>query len=166
MRNISYTILPDGYFDLVVKIKNNTIDSISLFGICTKELEVVIPAYTTVFGICFKPLATEYILKQNIAETLNSNKDLQNDFWNINNIPFNDFQKWTEEITKQMLSEIKSVKQIDERKQNIFSFLFQTNGSLTIQELSSKVFWNSRQINRYFNNKFGLSLKAYCNILR
>lgn len=161
-----YTILPDGYFDLVVKITNNIIDSISLFGLCTKELEVVIPANTTVFGICFKPLATEYILKQNIAETINSNSVLINDFWDINKIQFDNFQIWTEQISNQMLCELKSGKQTDERKQNIFNFLFQTNGSLTIQELSNKVFWNSRQINRYFNDRFGLSLKAYCNVLR
>jgi AraC-like DNA-binding protein len=161
-----YTILPDGYFDLVVKITNNVIDSISLFGLCTKELEVIIPENTTVFGICLKPLATEYILKQNIAETINSEKDLQNDFWNINNIPFGNFQIWTEVITNQMLSELKNGKTIDNRKQNMFNFLFQTNGSISIQELSDKVFWNSRQINRYFNDRFGLSLKSYCNILR
>ena len=161
-----YTILPDGYFDLVIKITNHKIESISLFGLCTKELEVVIPADTTVYGICFKPLAAEYILKQNIAETINSNKDLRNEFWNINIIPFENFQKWTQLITNQMLSELKSGKKIDERKQSIFKSLFQTNGSLTIQELSSKIFWNSRQINRYFNDRFGLSLKAYCNVLR
>jgi len=28
------------------------------------------------------------------------------------------------------------------------------------------VYWSSRQINRYFNQQFGISLKAYCNILR
>jgi AraC-like DNA-binding protein len=162
----NYTILPDGYFDLVIKITNNKIDSVSIFGLCTKELEVVIPANTTVLGICFKPLASEYILKLNIAEVLNRNINIENNFWDINKIPFDSFQKWTEQITNQMLCEIKNGKQIDDRKQNIFSFLFQTNGSLTIQELSNKVFWNSRQINRYFNDRFGLSLKAYCNILR
>ena len=26
--------------------------------------------------------------------------------------------------------------------------------------------WSSRQINRYFNQQFGISLKVYCNILR
>ncbi len=164
--NKDYTILPDGYFDFVVKISNNKIDNISIFGLCTKELEVVIPANTTVYGICFKPLAAEYILKQNIADVLNSSIDFQNDFWNINNIPFGNFQKWTEVITNQMLLELKSSKMIDHRKQSIFNFLFKTNGSSTIQELSEKVFWNSRQINRYFNDRFGLSLKAYCNILR
>jgi hypothetical protein len=78
--NKNYTILPDGYFDFVVKISNNKIDTISIFGLCTKELEVIIPANTTVYGICLKPLAAECILKQNIADILNSNIDLQNEF--------------------------------------------------------------------------------------
>jgi AraC-like DNA-binding protein len=37
---------------------------------------------------------------------------------------------------------------------------------MTVTELSEKVSWSSRQINRYFNQQFGLSLKAYCGILR
>ncbi|MET0244429.1 MAG: AraC family transcriptional regulator, partial [Flavitalea sp.] len=39
-------------------------------------------------------------------------------------------------------------------------------GQKSISELSEHSFWSSRQINRYFNDWFGLSLKAYCNILR
>jgi AraC-like DNA-binding protein len=35
-----------------------------------------------------------------------------------------------------------------------------------VKALSEKAYWSSRQINRYFNQQFGLSLKAYCNILR
>jgi AraC-like DNA-binding protein len=37
---------------------------------------------------------------------------------------------------------------------------------LSVKELSEKVFWSSRQINRYFQQTFGISLKAYCNIFR
>ena len=37
---------------------------------------------------------------------------------------------------------------------------------MSVQELSENVFWSARQINRYFNQQFGISLKAYCNILR
>jgi AraC-like DNA-binding protein len=37
---------------------------------------------------------------------------------------------------------------------------------MPVKELADKVFWSSRQINRYFNEQFGISLKAYCNILR
>jgi len=44
--------------------------------------------------------------------------------------------------------------------------LYDTQGSLKIQEYSQKSYWTSRQINRYFTEWFGLSLKEYCNILR
>ena len=55
---------------------------------------------------------------------------------------------------------------IDSRKQKLFELIYSSNGSLRVKELSEKVYWSSRQINRYFNRQFGLSLKAYCNILR
>jgi AraC-like DNA-binding protein len=44
--------------------------------------------------------------------------------------------------------------------------IYSSNGSLSVKELSEKVNWSSRQINRYFNEQFGISLKTYCNILR
>src|SRR6187551_2773962 len=50
--------------------------------------------------------------------------------------------------------------------QKLFDLIYSSNGSLPVKELSDKVFWSSRQINRYFNEQFGISLKAYCNILR
>jgi len=44
--------------------------------------------------------------------------------------------------------------------------IFDSKGEMSVKELSEKVFWSSRQINQYFNQQFGMSLKAYCNILR
>ena len=161
-----YTILPDGFFDLIIKINANKIDSISLFGLWTKEIEVVLPANTIIIGICLKPLAAEYILQQNIADTLNNFKTLSNEFWNIINLQFDDFKSWTEEVSNQMLETLKKVSSFDNRKQNLFNLLFTANGSLTVDELSKQTYWNSRQINRYFKSKFGLTLKAYSNILR
>src|SRR5699024_3960849 len=76
------------------------------------------------------------------------------------------FQHWKEELALQFISSIKSGKVIDERKLRLFKLLFQTNGSLTIQDIANQTFWTSRQINRYFNTKFGLSLKEYSNILK
>ncbi|HKG06752.1 MAG TPA: AraC family transcriptional regulator, partial [Pedobacter sp.] len=37
---------------------------------------------------------------------------------------------------------------------------------MSVKELSEQVFWSSRQINRYFTQQFGLSLKMFCKILR
>ena len=157
-----YTILPDGYFDLIVTISNNKLDNISLYGIWTKQFEVKILANTTVLGITFKPIATDYILKQSIADILNSSKVLAKTFWNIDNLPFNDFTSFVTQLSTIISTNIKT----DNRKIETFNLLFNSFGSLTVEELSNKVFWSSRQINRYFKNSFGLSLKTYANILR
>ena len=163
---LNYTILPDGYFDLIIRITANRVNSITLFGLWTKELEVIVPADTIIIGICFKPLAAEYILQDTIADTLNSFKTLPSNFWNINNIRLDNFKIWTDEVTNEMSQNFKKVSAFDNRKQNLFKLLFQSNGSLIVDELSKQTFWSSRQINRYFKNKFGLTLKTYSNILR
>ena len=158
---LNYTILPDGYFDLIIRITANRVNSITLFGLWTKELEVIVPADTIIIGICFKPLAAEYFLQETIADTLNSFKTLPNNFWNINNIQLDNFKIWTDEVTNEMSQNFKKVSAFDNRKQNLFKLLFQSNGSLIVDELSKQTFWSSRQINRYFKNKFGLTLKTF-----
>jgi AraC-like DNA-binding protein len=55
---------------------------------------------------------------------------------------------------------------IDNRKQQLFEWLYASNGAVTVKELAGKVFWSSRQMNRYFNQQYGISLKAYNDILR
>ncbi len=57
-------------------------------------------------------------------------------------------------------------KEIDERKRKLFELIYASNGSISVQELSEKVYWSARQINRYFNQQFGVSLKTFCSILR
>ena len=157
-----YTVLPDGYFDLVIKISNNQIRDITLYGIWLKQMDVIIPENTTILGITFKPLSAEYIFKNSIAETLTNLKVLENSHQNINNLSFNDFNLFVKQYSKQ----ISTNKITDNRKIEVFNLLFKTFGSITVEELSNTVFWKSRQINRYFNSKFGLSLKSYANILR
>ncbi len=161
-----YTILPDGYFDLIVKVRDKTIVSVSLFGLCSKELAVSVPAYTTVLGVCFKPLAADYILHQPIADILNGTKILLNNFWGVDAMPLNNFENWTAQITDRMLLELRKNTPVDTRRQAIFTLLFESNGMLTVKELADKLCWNSRQINRYFTDRFGLSVKAYGNVLR
>ncbi len=162
----SYTILPDGYFDVIISIKGAELLSVTLFGVWTREIEVVIPGGTTVMGICFKPLAAEHILRQSIVNELNSFKILRIDYWQLIDIPFNDFQKWTVEVSRLMQAKPEQLGTVDNRKQEVFCHLFDRNGAITVAELAATVFWNSRQINRYFKEWFGITLKAYANILR
>lgn len=157
-----HTVLPDGYFDLIIKILDNKIIEISLYGIWTKQIEVVVPSNNTVLGVTLKPIAAEYIFKDNIANIVNDFKILDTNFWNITQLPFLDFDNFILEFTSKISKEIKT----DNRKIEIFDLLFNSSGAMTVEELSKNIFWSSRQINRYFNTQFGFSLKTYANILR
>ncbi|UUW08419.1 AraC family transcriptional regulator [Flavobacterium plurextorum] len=160
------TILPDGYFDIIVTVTDNKLNNVSLTGIYTTDFEVVIPAKTAFFGVSFLPLATDYILDQSLSILHNKHQNLPLHFLGFENANFANFQLWTEELSLQFISKIIDGKVVDERKQKLFNLLFQTNGSLTIQEIANQIFWTPRQINRYFNEIFGLSLKTYCNVLK
>lgn len=161
-----YAILPDGYFDIILTITDEKLKNISLTGLYTIDFEVIIPPQTTFLGVSFLPLASEYILAQNLTSLLNRHQILPLNFLDIDKVNFDDFQHWTKELALKFISTIQQGKTIDERKQKLFNLLYQTNGSLTIQEIASQTFWSSRQTNRYFNTTFGISLKAYCNILK
>jgi AraC-like DNA-binding protein len=159
---LSYTVLPDGNVDLIIKIKDNDLESVDFYGIWTKQIEVEIKANTTVWAVTFKPLAIEYLFKKSIAQLLNGYEHLDFSTFDINTFPLNDFHKFVERITTVFLNHPKT----DNRKIELFNLLFDNNGSLTVEKLSNQLFWQSRQINRYFKAQFGLSLKAYANILR
>lgn len=163
---LDFTILPDGCFDLLVHFRNNTLNETSLTGIWTKQVDVSIEPNTQIFGIRFKLLAVDHIFQKSIADILNSESPLEKHFWNINNTDFSDLKNATKHFDKTMLSILSSKNSIDPKKKDLFDLLQQTNGDLTVQQYSKQVFWTSRQINRYFSERFGISLKQYCNILK
>lgn len=163
---LDFTILPDGCFDLIISFNDYKQNEISLTGLWTKQVEVSIEPNTQLFGIRFKLLAVDYVLQQNIASFCDSEQVKSNDFWQIDTIPFDDLNKATEELNKIILSALGSKQGIDGRKQKLFNLLYQTNGEQTVEQYSQQVCWTSRQINRYFKERFGLPLKAYCKILR
>jgi AraC-like DNA-binding protein len=161
-----YTILPDGCFDLLIHFETNVQAEISLTGLWTKPVDVSIESNTQIFGIRFKLLAVDYILQQNIAAFCDSEQKQPINFWQIDKINFADLEKTVEIFNKKMLSILGSQQGIDTRKQTLFNLLYDTNGQLKIEEYSQQAFWSSRQMNRYFTERFGLSLKSYCNILK
>jgi len=158
------SILPDGYFDILFVSINNAPFIISLSGLGTKPIECIIPKNAIIFAISFKLLAAEYILKTNISSLINKEKYLPNDFWDFEPSDLCDFKSFINKVTKKMIEIVN--KNIDHRKHHLFDILYVSNGALTVEEISDTVHWSSRQINRYFKNRFGISLKAYCTILR
>ncbi len=157
-------LLPDGRIDLFFMQSESEPFKISLIGLETIPEQQNIPANTLAFKITFKPLGVEYLLQTSITDILNSGKVLPKDFWNVTNDDLKDFDSFYTKIN-QKLKELLPAK-IDERKRQLFKLVYESNGEIKVQELSEAISWSSREINRYFNKQFGLSLNAFCKILR
>lgn len=155
-------VLPDGRIDIFFSMSPAEPFGALLMGLGDEPHQSTIEAHSKIFAISFNLLAIEYLLDTTIS--LNSIQQLPGDFWSITQEDLDDFDAFCQKATEKMLPLLNTP--IDPRKQQLFRLIYSTNGTMPIKELSEKVFWSSRQINRYFNERFGLSLKAYCNILR
>lgn len=157
--------LPDGRLDLFLFQSGNGQFLITLIGAETRQYEQgMIPAHSLYFAISFKLLAVEYVFHAPISDIINNARRLPADFWGFSENDLLDFDLFVQKATAKIQSLVP--KEIDNRKRQLFALIYACKGDVTVKELSEKVFWNSRQINRYFNQQFGLSLKTYCRILR
>ncbi|WP_118974286.1 helix-turn-helix domain-containing protein [Taibaiella koreensis] len=157
-------VMPDANFDLVISKDNDDPLQIYLLGIGTLYGKRTIEANSKMFFISFKLLALEYLFHQSIAGLLNGFQPLANDFWGFEEADLNDFDAISAKASRKIQALIPA--DIDNRKQILFGLIYKSNGEMTIAALSEQSFWSSRQINRYFTQYFGLSLKSYCSILR
>lgn len=158
-------LLPDGRIDVIFSQSAKDPFHSVLLGIGTHPEHIVIAEKTKIFAVSFNLLAAEYIVHESVSDLINGAKNLPSDFWDFSNEDFNDFEKCcrkaSEKIQEQLL-----IQKIDERKRKLFQLIYLSKGVLSVKELSEKVIWSERQINRYFNKQFGISLKSYCGILR
>jgi AraC-like DNA-binding protein len=159
--DIPRTILPNGMVDLTL-MKMNW--EMSIRGLDTIPSQIIIAKDAEVFSVGFKLLAVEYLFGNSIKDVLNDGKAILNDVWQFEKSDTESLENFRKKVTKQIKSI--SSKVIDERKKKLFELIYSSHGTITVKELSEKVFWSSRQINRYFNQQFGISLKEYCKILR
>jgi len=164
MNDIPSTVLPDGIVDLILFRSASDPFKMVLRGIDTEPSQVVIAAGTRMFAIGFKLPAIEYLFHAPIAGSLNGAGTLSNEFWQFGPGDLEDFGRLCEKATWKIRSV--PTEGMDSRKKNLFDLIYASNGSLSVKTLSEEVYWSSRQINRYFNQQFGISLKAYCKILR
>ena len=157
-------LIPDGRIDLFFIVLETGQFIGTLIGIETQPTTASFPPKCIFIGISLKLLAIEYVLHTTIAEILNGARKLPDDFWGISSNDLYNFDCFCDKISKYIREQIKH--KIDERKQKLFNHIYETNGALKVKEYAQYVFWSERQINRYFNQTFGLSLKTFCNILR
>lgn len=157
-------VLPDGRFDIIFSVAAGEDFHATLRGLDTRPGQGTVPAHIIMFAVSFKLLAVEYLLDIKMATMLNGGQRLPDGFWNIGPQDLEDFEAFCTKVSAMMLKLIKP--EIDNRKRELFDLIYASNGSLPVQELADRVAWSRRQINRYFNEQFGISLKAYCNIFR
>lgn len=157
-------IIPDGRFDIIFSLESQGELAVVLRGLDTQPGPASIPANTVFFAISFKLLAIEYLLNEKVDSLLNEGAALPAGFWDVTKYDLNGMETFAGKVSSQMMLMIKPG--IDDRKRQLFQLIYSSNGTLTVKELSEKVFWSSRQINRYFNDQFGISLKTYCSIIR
>lgn len=158
-------VLPDGRVDVFFMYAPNTKSFHTvLMGLEVAPKTMILQAKTLIYAISFKLLAVEYLLGDSISDVLNKAKALPDDFWSFSKKDFSNFDSFCTKATTKITERIPA--SIDERKRNLFKLIYASNGTFLVNDLSKQVFWSSRQINRYFNQTFGLPLKTYCTILR
>jgi len=157
-------IVPDGRVDLFFSYSALESFHVTLMGLESEPTQVAFPPKTVIYSVSFKLLAMEYLLNTSIADIVDGAREMPAGFWNISREDLNDFDHFCNKISHTIKTMLTG--EVDNRKQQLFQLIYASNGSLSVKELSGKVFWSSRQVNRYFNQQFGMPLKAYCNILR
>lgn len=157
-------IVPDGRVDTFFTYSATEPYHVLLLGLDMQPEAQVIAPQTRVFAISWKLLAADYLLPIRLADLPQHASYLPLDYLGISASDLTDFASFCAKASAHIQQLIPA--EIDPRKRKLFSLLYVTHGTLTVEAYADAAAWSSRQINRYFQQQFGLSLKAYCNILR
>jgi AraC-like DNA-binding protein len=157
-------VVPDGRIDLFFMYTAEENFQVVLMGLETKPEQVTAQPGMYAYALSLTPLGLEYILKTSIADILNSARILPATFWENKQEDFENLEVFRDFVVRRINAIL--TQNVDKRKRKLFELIYASKGEMSISELADRVQWSSRQINRYFNAQFGLSLKAYCDILR
>jgi len=157
-------VLPDGRVDIHFSTSPTEAFHCDLAGIDADPFSTEVPPQATICAVGFNLLAVEYIIQRPMARLTNMRLRLSDNFWGITQDDIQDFNQFTRKITTK-LSEYSNI-DADPRKIKMFEALYQHQGNISVSELADISHWSTRQINRYFNHWFGISLKTYSSILR
>jgi len=158
-------ILPDGRVDVFFSYSATEPYHVSLAGLGSLPSSGKIAAQSLIFAVSFKLSAVEYILDKSISDLTDAVIQIPADYWGVGPDDLQDFDSFCSKVSAKIQA-LLSKHTIDTRKQKLFDLIYTFQGALAVHELADAVGWSSRQINRYFNQWFGLSLKTYSTILR
>jgi AraC-like DNA-binding protein len=157
-------LIPDGRIDVFFSHTATAPYQVTLRGLDTRPSAQTIPPHRPVFAISWKLLAAEYLLPVRLASLLESGCLLAPNYLGMSEADLLDFDGFCAKASVHIRQLLPT--KVDARKRQLFNQLYATNGTMTVETLAKAAGWSSRQINRYFTSLFGLSLKAYCTILR
>ncbi|WP_312508969.1 AraC family transcriptional regulator [Chryseobacterium culicis] len=157
-------IVPDGKIDLFLVSGESDDFEIFSAGICTQP--IIKPPFprSTMFAVSFYPLAAQYIFKQSFADLKNKKQVLSENFWGFSKSDLEDFGYFYQKACTVISSLLPE--EIDSRKVKLFETIRESRGEITVKELSERIHWSSREINRYFQKWYGITLKVYLDIIR
>lgn len=157
-------IVPDGKIDVFFSYSALEPYHVTLLGLTNQPDTQVIAPHTVMFAISWHLLAVEYLLPVRLAGLLHGGCQLPLDYLGVSPEMLLDFEGFCALVAERILQRLPA--EIDPRKRKLFHLLYASGGALTVEAYADAAAWSSRQINRYFQQMVGLSLKAYCNILR
>jgi len=157
-------ILPDGYFDIIFYSVDGSPFEGLLVGLSSEPTSYTILPNSITYAISFKLPAAEQVIQTKIANILNGQAKLGHQYWNLAWDQVSDFKTFAKIVTEKITGI--RMPEMDHRKQELFQVIYERAGLVTVQEIAGTIHWSSRQINRYFNEWFGITLKKYCTILR
>lgn len=165
-----FDILPDGYFDLLVVIKENRIVDTKLTGIWRKSISINYSENTEVFGIRFKPLSIGGLFSFNIKNSLDGSQNVAlKDFDLKEQIvldALNGFPDYlVNYLDKQFLKLIPHNK-TDLRLKKCFELVDISVGNISIDNISTTIGLSARQLHRLVSNMIGIGIKDYSKIVR
>ncbi|QMW02496.1 helix-turn-helix domain-containing protein [Spirosoma foliorum] len=158
-----YTILPDAGIELIISLQPERPNQMDLFGLSTHSLDITIPKGGVLFGVRFKLLAVEYLLKTTLPT--NSIQKPSTNFWDVEvqaQTPLDRFVNLMSALLEQQLK----LSIIDPRKRKLSEFVYNSKGAVSVHDLALETGWSTRQINRYFRATVGLPLKRYLEQLQ
>jgi len=97
-------IFPNGRIDLAFYKTTDNHFRISLFGLETKPKLLPIQAIATYFSVSFNPLTIEYIFNHSIADILNKEKVLPDNFWGVSVDDLDDFDTFCKKVSETIQS--------------------------------------------------------------
>lgn len=165
-KTLKRTIFPDGFFKIIITLIDGKIASFFLTGLWNMEKEIEVSANSTIYGVKFKILASEYILKREVASLLQSIEVLHPNFWGIRSFNFDNLEVFVKQIEMVILKELKQNEKISISKKKLYlsQLIYKNDGNILVRDVANLINWKSRDMNRYFSKYLGVSLKSYLNI--